>query len=452
MLKWKPLSMLLIGCMLLITACSGGGSTPAATNESVNTKQEEKSVDETTKPVEESINLDGRVIKIAAWWDLTPPGNTASEKARLAKIKELEEKYNMKIEFVNVPFDEYVNKFTTTVLAGEPFADIVKLEYKAALPAVLKGQLLPISEFTKPEHDIHNKQALVAKSPSIAGGEYAFDNPTTLSVGIHYNRDVFKKLGLPDLHDVYNKGEWTWDKLLEIAKQATKDTDNDGKIDTYGFSAWAGLMGRHLAAANGAKIVDDAAGKEGLSDPRTIEAIEFLNKLYNVENVTKIKTGNKTNWEETETFKDGNVAMFVGAEWQMRDLTFDIGVVPFPLGPQGSKEMTYANTAAAANFIPKGVKDPQIVYQIFEEMQDIPQLEEYPGQEYLESLYGHEEDIQMIREHIYGTGAIVLDDAYPEFPYNNFIEDIIKNNASVAATAEKYKQQAQASVDKLGKS
>ncbi|MNP35913.1 hypothetical protein D3C76_1292660 [compost metagenome] len=78
-------------------------------------------------------------------------------------------------------------------------------------------------------------------------------------------------------------------------------------------------------------------------------------------------------------------------------------------------------------------------------------LEEYPGQDYLESLYGHEEDIQMIREHIYGTGIIVLDEAYPEYPFNSFVEDVIKNNASVTATAEKYKQQAQASIDKLGK-
>lgn len=453
MKKMKVLSMMLVCFVLLLSACSGGNN--AQTNES-GTKEEVVAPKEEVKtepePAEEKVvDLGGRVIKMSAWWDLTPAGTTASDKARLAKIAELEKKYNMKIEFVNVPFDEYMDKFTTTVLAGEPFADIVLLEYKSALPAALKGQLLQLSDFTTPESNINNDHNLVVKSPSLAGAEYAFDNPTTLAVGVHYNRDLFKKLGLPDLQELYSKGEWNWEKFIEVAKLATKDTDNNGKMDMYGFSGWAAQVGRILVAANGAKVADDATSKEGLSDPRTIEAVEFLNRLYNVENVVKIKTGDKTNWEETNTFKDGDVAMFIASEWQMPDLTFDVGIVPIPNGPQGSKEVTYANTAAAARFIPKGVKDPEIVYQIFEEMQDVPQLEEYPGQDYLESLYGHEEDIQMIRDHIYGTGIIVLDEAYPEYPFNSFVEDVIKNNASVTATSEKYKQQAQASIDKLGK-
>ena len=126
------------------------------------------------------------------------------------------------------------------------------------------------------------------------------------------------------------------------------------------------------------------------------------------------------------------------------DITFEVGVVPIPSGPQGSPETTYANTAASAKFIPKGVKDPAIVYQIYEETFDIPPTEEYPGQDYLESIYTNQEDIDMIREHIAGTGVITVDEAYTDYPTGAFIEDIIVNNQSVTATAEKYKQQAQA--------
>ena len=39
----------------------------------------------------------------------------------LDRIAELEEAYNMNIEFVQVPWEEYVDTFTTSVLAGEPF-------------------------------------------------------------------------------------------------------------------------------------------------------------------------------------------------------------------------------------------------------------------------------------------------------------------------------------------
>lgn len=457
MRKMKGLSLLLICLMFVITACSGGGGAqteapktepaPAAEQAGSETPKEE----EPAQPAAEPVDLGGRVIKVAAWWDLTPAGNTADEKARLEKIAEVEKKYNVKIEFVNVPFEEYMNKFTTSVLAGEPFADIVQLEYKSALPAIMKGQLLPISEFTTDQNNINNEANLQMKYPAIGGGEYGFDNPISLGLGLHYNRELFKKHGLPDLQELHAKGEWNWDKFMEIAKQATKDTNNDGKTDVWGFSGWAIDAVKHFTAANGGKIVDDANGKEGLSDPKTLEAAEFVNRLYNVEKVVKVKSGNKTNWEETNTFKDGDVAMFPAAEWMLGDVTFEVGIVPIPNGPQGSPEATYANTAASAKFIAKGVEDPAIVYQIYEETFDIQSTEEYPGQDYLEGIYTNQEDIDMIREHIAGTGVITVDEAYTDYPTGAFIEDIIVNNQSVTATAEKYKQQAQAAVDKMGK-
>ncbi|MNL89011.1 hypothetical protein D3C87_2190810 [compost metagenome] len=56
----------------------------------------------------------------------------------------------------------------------------------------------------------------------------------------------------------------------------------------------------------------------------------------------------------------------------------------------------------------------------------------------------------MVREHIAGTGMTSLDDAYPNFPMYEFIEEVLVKNTSVTAAAEIYKQQAQAAIDKLG--
>ncbi|MNC07313.1 Bacterial extracellular solute-binding protein [compost metagenome] len=450
MKKMKTLTILFAGMMLLLSACDVKEASPGKSLSENAAKIGTSTAPAATPTPEVVPNLGGRVIKASAWWDLKPAGDTASEKARLAKIAEVEKKYNVKFEFVNVPYAEYMNKFTTTVLAGEPFADIVQMEYRSALPAILKGQLLLVSEFTTPDNNINKEANLLKKLPEIAGGEYAFSDPATLGVGIHYNRDVFKKLGLPDLQELYAKGEWTWDKFLEIAKQATKDTDNDGKIDVWGFSGWSINTVRHLTVANGGMIVDTAKKKEHISDPKTIQALEFVNKMYNIDKVVKVKTDNKMNWSESNTYKDGDIAMFIAAEWNLSGLKYDFGVVPIPLGPTGSKEATYAYTSQSGKFIPKGVKDPQLVYKIFEETFDIPQTEEYPGQNHLESLYKHQEDINMVREHIAGTGMTSLDDAYPNFPMYEFIEEVLVKNTSVTAAAEIYKQQAQAAIDKLG--
>lgn len=452
--KTKAFSISLIILMTVILgACSGGEASNKTNNTSsnmnaANNQQAEEQPQEQAQ--EEVIDMGGRTIRISAWWDMTPLGDSASSKAELEQIEAVKEKYNVNIEFVNVPFENYMDKFTTTTLAGEPFADIVMLENKSALPAILKGQLLKIEEFTDADSNINNAQDVVKKNAPLAGDNYSFNRPGNTGNSLMYNREIFKQLGLPDPKELFNNGEWTWEKFAELAKQATKDTNNDGKNDYWGFSGWGLDIVRHFAAVNGAKAVDEVAGKEMLGDPKMVEALEFVNKLYNVDKVIKVKTGNSMEWTETETFKDGDVAMFIAAEWMVGDLQFDFGIVPIPKGPNGSDEYAFADSAGQGLFIPKGVKDPQLVYKIYEEMVTIPPLEDFPGQVWLEGIYKHEEDIDMLVQHISNKGMPVLEDAYPDFPYYAVVEEIIVKNASVASTVEKYKQQAQAAVDALG--
>lgn len=455
MKKLKVLTALFIALMMVLTACGGGKTdttSDSGANGGDNTSGKEETSDLDRPPEEDeaaAIDLGGRKIRMAAWWDLKPAGNTAGEKASLEKRAELEKKYNFKFEYLNVPFGEYWDKFTTTVLAGEPFADILIMEYKRAIVPAKQGQLLPLREFTNPTNDINNEQKIVRKLPPLGGEEYAFGNPGVSVVGMHYNRDVFKRLGLPDLQELYNKGEWTWEKFLEIAKLATRDTDNDGKIDVYGFSGSAFDVARHFAASNGIAFVDPNSLEDTSDDPRMVETLEFVNRLYNVENVVKTKSGNKMEWTELDTFKDGDVAMSIQYDWSIGDLTFEAGVVPVPLGPQGTPQYTYANAALNGWFIPKGVEQPNIVYQIFEEMSNLPPTEEYLGQDWLESRYKTEEDIQMGIEHINGTGMIFIEEGIPDYPFFSIIDEIIVQNQSVTATLEKYKAQAQAALDKV---
>ncbi|MBP3965158.1 ABC transporter substrate-binding protein [Paenibacillus lignilyticus] len=463
MRKMKALTILSVALMLTLSACGGGngntsnnGSNTTESNTATNTTTEPagnnaatEENDAANEPVAEAINLGGRTVKISMWWDGKPKGETAGEKASLAKIAELEEKYNMKLEFVNIPFDQYMDKFTTAVLAGEPMADISIMEFKRAIAPIKQGLVLPLTDFTTADNDINKEQKRVQKLPAIGGTEYSFNTPGISAVGLYYNRDLIKKLGLQDPQDLYNNGEWTWDKFMEIAKQATTDSNNDGKKDTWGYAGWAADAARHIGVTNGALFVTDTDLSLGFTDPKMAEALEFVNRLYNVENVVKVKSGNKMDWNETNTFKDGDVAMSINYDWNMGDLTFEVGIVPNPAGPQSDGKYTFANTAQNGYFIPKGTKDPQIVYQIFEELQDIPATEEYLGQDWLESRFKNEADIKMAIEHVNGTGRLSIEEGIADFPFFTIMDDVIVKNQSVAATLEKYKTNGQAALDKL---
>ncbi|QHW35359.1 extracellular solute-binding protein [Paenibacillus rhizovicinus] len=476
MKNMKALTILLAAAMVTLTGCgsssdnSGNAATNTPANDTTanntatgnnaatgndaaanntaadNTAANNTAADDADAPA--ATNLDGREIHISAWWDGTPKGDTADSKKALDKLHEVEKKYNVKIKYDNIPFDKYMDKFTTAALSGTPMADISILEFKRALAPIKQGLLLPLSDYTQATSDINNEQVHTTKLPQLLGNDYFFGGKGVSTVGMFYNRDLFKKLGLPDPQDLYASGEWNWDKFLEVAKQATTDTNNDGKPDTWGFADWAPGAARDFGVTNGALFVNDDLSV-GFTDPKMIETLEFINRLYNTENVVKVKKGDKNSWDETSTFKDGDVAMTSNFDWNVGGLPFEVGVVPNPQGPSGDGKYTYANTAQNGWVIPKGVKDPQAVYQIYEELQDVPSTEEYLGQNGLEALFKNQSDIDMALQHINNTGRISLEEGVTDYPWFSVMDDIIKKKLSVKATVEKYKAPAEAALAKL---
>ncbi|GGG23769.1 ABC transporter substrate-binding protein [Paenibacillus abyssi] len=454
MKKLKGLSFLLIAILLVVTACSGGNNAPNAPAENAaNDSAATNDAAAANAPaVEEAapaaVDLGGRTIKVASWWDQKPAGNTAGEKARLDKLAELEKQYNFKFEFINVPFAEYMDKVTTSTLAGEPFADIAIMELKRAIPLAKQGLILPISEFTSDTDDINNEQKLMTRLPAIGGTEYSFGTPGVSIVGTYYNRDLVKKLGVQDPQELYNAGQWTWEKFLELAKAATRDTDNDGKVDTFGYAGWPVDAARHFGVTNNAMFVYEDLTM-GMTDPKFAETLDFINRLYNVENVVKVKSGNKMDWNETNTFKDGDVLMSVNYDWNVGDLTFEVGVVPNPVGPNSDGKYTYANTGLNGWFMLKGVQDAKTIYSIWEQSFDVPPTEEYLGQDWLESRFKNQADIDLGLSKINGTGRLSVEEGIPDFPLFAVMDEVIIQNQSVSATIEKHKAAAEAALAKV---
>ncbi|MEK3887940.1 ABC transporter substrate-binding protein [Bacillus sp. FSL K6-3431] len=356
-MKQAKLSFLIMAIfVLLLTACSGGKETSGEKSETGNDSEKT----EGPKEDEATYDLGGRVIKIADHYDRTPQGGTEIEDLKVEKWKEVEGKYNVKIEWVVIPFEEKVNQLTTTLLAGEPAADIWGLGTTDVAALVQQDYVYALDEIIDLES---SKMTETMKKLGTLGEKvYFLTSQVNQSGGMFYNKTMFEQAGLPDPYELQEAGEWTWEAMLEAAKKLTNGT-------TYGLSADPNLLAEYSIFTNDAQFIDSSTGKVTVDSPNAIEALEFVSSLYNEHKVIKPNEGN--NYEDPRNyFTEGLVGMTQGWVWEAEgrlEAPFEWGYVFWPKGPKATDYVTPLSDFGG-DVIPKGVEDPQIVYQIWEEM------------------------------------------------------------------------------------
>ncbi|MBS4178999.1 ABC transporter substrate-binding protein [Lederbergia citrea] len=438
-MKKVKLSFLMMAFfVLLLAACSGGKETAGTNEKPANDKETEKV--EEVKEEEATYDLGGRVIKIVDHYDRVPLVGTEFGDIRQQLLEEAEKKYNVKIEYVVVPFDEKVNQFTTTVLAGEPFADIIGFSATQAGPLIQQDLVYALddvidlseSKMTQGMKDLgkFNDKAYMLKFQVNESG------------GMYYNKTMFEQAGLEDPYVLQEKGEWTWEAMLDAAKKLT-----NGK--NYGLSADPSIISEYSIFSNDAQYLDTNTGEIVLDSPNSIEALEFVASLYNEHKVIKPNEGN--DWEDPRRyFTEGLVGMTQGWIWEAYDreeAPFEWGYVMWPKGPKASDNVVPLSDVSG-DFIPKGVEDPQIVYKIWEDLQIWDGWED-DVVDWFESVLPNEESIN--------TATTMLEKIKPNYwKVYNLDDAFYETFSNIASGAEsptqaitKVKGEAQARVDEF---
>jgi len=312
-------------------------------------------------------SLKGMEIVIGNWWEnydtnTKDPRNEAEERILDWRIKIQNEHGFRMIEKNIASWNEMPQVSATSIMTGTPAATVFVLEGRWAMSLISQNLVFPVTdnrvvnlrdpqpveegqrppEWNQATLDIFN----------FGGKSYA------LSVGVElnnaqvvfFNKRLFKEAGLDeDLpYDMQRDGTWTWENFLDICKQLTADTDNDGIIDTY-------AMPRDLSTeildaiitSNGAQYVGrDENGRffNATNTPEFIEALQFAIRLSD-EGVMKPRPeGSQWDWYKSE-FADGNVAMRIEQSYVWNELGAmrdDWGVVLFPKGPRSSTYRVYS--------------------------------------------------------------------------------------------------------------
>jgi hypothetical protein len=324
-----------------------------------------------------------RIITIGTWYDryyvsrhtaieddpkLAQPD---SARMRLAKMREVEQKYNIVLNYVNLAFEGVQESIDTSIPSGRPDVDIYETDLQFGIPSVFKNYGVSLREMGLEGTDIFGPQH-VMRYLSLAGQDdvYLFAPSNaggTSAYVLAFNMDMIRTAGLPNPQDLYDRQEWTWDRWRDYLKRLTMDTDGDGTPEIYGYGGWWTNLLTNLLFSNHTGI---ALGRqEELSSPAAREVLEFINTIYNVDKTAR--PWDSQNWEvNNNLYTDGLLAFWIGADWIFNehngaDLPFEIGVVPWPRGPHGSfEENRHSQPQGNWYFIPRGVENPRFVYDV----------------------------------------------------------------------------------------
>lgn len=352
MRKMKAVNLVALIFAIVLTfslaACSGGKSDgnesannnpPAANNNNDNSTAKEESPAQEEGPEEATMDMQGATITIGAWWDADPRNIAEADRTLIAQkevelIEAAEAKYNVKIEYVTVDYGQIVEQFTTSSLAGEPFADIVRMELFWMFPKlVVDGFIAPLDDYITIDEGKVPKWML--EGGSYEGKQYGLVNGNPSAFGLWYNKTLFARLGLDDPYELQQKGEWTWDQFVEIAKKATVDTDGDGTIDVYGIAGGTRDIFHQFVYSNQASIdaAADGSPQFALDSPNAMEAVQAFYDLYNTHKVVDT-SGEDSN----QQFIKGKVAMAAAYTWEhdnyKQNMTDEYGYVFWPKGPK----------------------------------------------------------------------------------------------------------------------
>lgn len=421
----------------------------------------------------EAFDFGGREIKVGIWWDYfytsehssvadnPQVGNTETAQMQLDNVRRIEEKYKCTIKFVNLGWSGIMSSINTSIAAGTPECDIYLTDLQFGIPAVFKGLAQDLTKLAGENSDLFGANEIV--KPMQMGtyeGTYLFQEQGLSTTGIFlgYNATMIQDLGLEDPQALFEKGEWTWEKFAEYAKKGTRDLDNDGNTDVYGFGGIFTDVTNGLIMNNGGSLAGTTT--EGLSSKPAMEAFEFIDRIYNID-----KSGrpwNETDWDDNLlAWSDGKVMFWTAQAWSLKqemdaaikegeELPFEFHVVPYPQGPSGDGKV-YSPWAGNWYMIPVGVKEPEKVLQVFEEFLNWhgkdPEYRDDPT--WFESCFTTAKDMEIALM----TGENLKFDPWsslsPYFDYGAAIwwPIVVRNDMTVAQSVESGKTLLQSALD-----
>ena len=274
---------------------------------------------------DDSGNADGPVT--ITWWDTSNATNEAPTYKAL--VKEFEKANpDVKVKYVNVPFDQAQNKFDTA--AGSKGApDILRSEVGWTPAFAKKGFFLPL-DGTEALADQGKFQPSLIEQAKYDGKTYGVPLVTD-TLALVYNKALFKKAGL-------DAAPATWADLKTDAATIKAKTGVDGYWgSTQAYYAQSFLHGE------GTDTVDADAKKITVASPEAKKAYGTWQGLFDGKGLHKADTTTDAYAHIQDAFVNGKVASIIQGPWEITNFykgsafkdKDNLGIATVPAGTAG---------------------------------------------------------------------------------------------------------------------
>ena len=212
---------------------------------------------EELKPDLPDLDMNGKEMKIltADWWGYSPfdfvdidpegyNGEVLNDAAYERKLK-IEQQYNIQIKQTEMPLVNAADSLRNAVMAGDDAYDIAFIR-GWNISGLLSGNnyLLNLAEFPHVNFDMpwwkkdaYDAFAIGGKNYGVIGSMSTNDMMTMW--GLCFNKEMVKDYGFESPYSLFQNGDWTYDRVVEMAKTVSRDLDGDGimtKDDLWGIN------------------------------------------------------------------------------------------------------------------------------------------------------------------------------------------------------------------------
>ncbi|MDX3797377.1 extracellular solute-binding protein [Streptomyces sp. AK04-3B] len=261
------------------------------------------------------------------WWDTSNATNEAPTYQALVKQFEAANK-DVKVKYVNVPFDQAQNKFDTAAGAsGAP--DILRSEVGWTPAFAKKGYFLPL-DGTDALKDQSKFKSNLLEQAKYEGKTYGVPLVTD-TLALVYNKDLFAKAGI-------TAAPKSWDELKTAAATVKAKTGVDGYWgSTQAYYAQSFLYGE------GTDTVDADAKKITVNSAAAKKAYGTWLGLFDGKGLHKADTTADAYAHIQDAFVNGKVAAIIQGPWEITNFykgsafkdKANLGIATVPAGSTG---------------------------------------------------------------------------------------------------------------------